>query len=150
MLKDESDLRAFVQAFRDEFCKLPAEDIAFPRGCNGLDDYADYSGIYKKGTPIQVKGALIFNHWVRKKKLDQRYPLIREGEKVKFVYLRMPNPVREKVISFMTTIPNELALKDFIDYETQFEKVFTEPLTTIAEVIGWELEEISTLEDLFA
>jgi DNA polymerase elongation subunit (family B) len=150
MLKDESDLRAFVQKFRDEFCMLPAEDIAFPRGCNGLDEYADYSGIYKKGTPIQVKGALIFNHWVRKKKLDQRYPLIREGEKVKFVYLRMPNPVREKVISFMTTIPNELALKDFIDYETQFEKVFTEPLTTIAEVIGWELEEISTLEDLFA
>jgi hypothetical protein len=86
---------------------------------------------------------------VRKKKLDQRYPLIREGEKVKFVYLRMPNPVREKVISFTTTIPEEFALKDFIDHDTQFEKVFTEPLTTIADAIGWKLDEVSTLEGLF-
>jgi DNA polymerase elongation subunit (family B) len=150
MLKDEAHLRSFVQQFRSEFSTLPAEDVAFPRGCNGLDDYADYSSIYKKGTPIHVKGALVFNHWVKKKKLDTRYPLVREGEKVKFIYLRMPNPVREKVISFTTEIPNELLLRDYIDYETQFDKVFVEPLTIIAEVIGWKLEEVSTLEDLFA
>jgi DNA polymerase elongation subunit (family B) len=150
MLQDEAHLRAFVQKFHTEFSTLPPEDIAFPRGCNGLDEYADYSSIYKKGTPIQVKGALIFNHWVKKKKLESRYPLVREGEKIKFVYLRMPNPVREKVISFTTTIPSELGLKDYIDHDTQFDKVFTEPLTTIADVIGWKLQEISTLEDLFA
>lgn len=150
MLKDEAHLRAFVQQFHTEFSSLPAEDIAFPRGCNGLDEYADYSSIYKKGTPIHVKGTLVFNHWVRKKKLDSRYPLVREGEKIKFVYLRMPNPVREKVISFTTTIPSELGLKDYIDYDTQFEKTFTEPLTAIADVIGWQLQDISTLEDLFA
>jgi len=149
MLKDEAHLRAFVQEFHAEFTKLPAEDIAFPRGCNGLDEYADYSSIYKKGTPIQVKGALVFNHWVQKKKLTAKHQPIREGEKIKFVYLRMPNPVREKVISFTTTIPEEFALKDFIDHDTQFEKVFTEPLTTIADAIGWKLDEVSTLEGLF-
>jgi len=149
MLKDEAHLRGFVQEFRDEFVRLPAEDIAFPRGCNGLDEYGDYSSIYKKGTPIQVKGALIFNHWIQKKKLTSKHQPIREGEKIKYIYLRMPNPVREKVISFTTTIPDEFALRDFIDHDTQFEKVFTEPLTTIADAIGWKLDEVSTLEGLF-
>lgn len=150
MLKDEDAMRTFVQEFHTEFMSLPAEQIAFPRGCNGLDDYADYSNIYKGSTPIAVKGALIYNHWIKKKKLDRKYPLVREGEKIKFIYLRMPNPVREKVISFVTAIPDEFGLKDYIDYNIQFEKTFVEPLTAIAGKIGWKLKEVSTLEDLFA
>ena len=149
MVEDETALRASVQKFRDAFMNLPAEQVAFPRGCNGMDEYADYSSIYKKSTPIAVTGALIYNHWILKKKLDRKYPLVRNGEKVKFCYLTMPNPIREKVIAFTTTIPEELNLNDHVDYETQFEKTFIDPLTTITNTIGWKLEEISTLEDLF-
>jgi DNA polymerase elongation subunit (family B) len=150
MVEDETALRASVQKFKDVFMALPPEQVAFPRGCNGMDEYADYSGIYKKATPIAVKGALIYNHWIHKKKLDKKYPLVRNGDKVKFVYLKMPNPVREKVIAFTTIIPEELCLKDHVDYDTQFEKTFIDPLTTITNTIGWKLEEITTLEDLFS
>ena len=150
MVEDENALRAFVNNFRDKFVTLPAEQVAFPRGCNGLDEYADYNSIYKKSTPIAVKGALIYNHWIRKKKLDRKYPLVREGEKIKFIYLKMPNPIQEKVISFVVAIPEELHLPTHIDYDLQFEKTFLDPLTTIVEKIGWKLEKINTLEDLFA
>jgi DNA polymerase elongation subunit (family B) len=149
MLKDESNLRRFVQDFHAEFIRLPADKVAFPRGCNGLDTYGDYSSIYKKATPIAPKGALIYNHWIRMKKLGKKYPMIREGEKIKYLYLRMPNPINEKVISFVTSLPEELSLDKHIDYEMQFEKSFVQPLTAIVEIIGWKLEETSSLEDLF-
>jgi DNA polymerase elongation subunit (family B) len=147
---DEGALRSFVESFHDEFVGLPVQQVAFPRGCNGVDEYADAARIYKKGTPIAVKGALIYNHWLKQKSLTKKYSGIRDGEKIKFVYLKEPNPLREKVISFPAGLPEEFGLGRFIDYETQFEKSFIEPLTTILDCIGWKVKDQSSLEGLFA
>lgn len=147
---DEGALQSFVQRFHDEFLTLPVYDIAFPRGCNGTDDYADSASIYRKGTPMHVKGALVYNHWIKKKGLSKKYPLIRNGEKIKYVELKIPNPIREKVISFPASFPEEFGLENFIDHETQFEKSFIEPLTTILNAVGWKVREESSLEGLFA
>jgi len=146
----ETELREFVAGFKEQFYASSVEQIAFPRGCNGLKEYRDDTTIYRKSTPLHVKGALIYNHWLRDKDLTKRYPKIGDGEKIKYVYLKVPNPVRDKVISFTAGIPKEFGLEaKYIDYDTQFEKSFEEPLSVILKIIGWQMREVSSLEGLF-
>jgi DNA polymerase elongation subunit (family B) len=149
MNADEDNLISFVEKFRDKFNKLPAEKIAFPRSCRGMLEYADANTIYRKSTPIHVKGSLLYNHAIKQKKLQKKYPVIKDGEKIKFVYLKVPNTIGDRVVSFLGSIPKELDLERFIDYNMQFEKSFLEPLTTITNVIGWKHEKSNTLESLF-
>lgn len=150
----EEDLIRFVSDFREEFMSLCPEDIASPRSVNGMAKYKDADQIYKKGTPIAVKGALLYNHHITKKRLTKKYNKIYEGEKIKFIYLKKPNPIMgfkgdECVISFPNKIPKEFAIEPFIDYNTQFEKTFIDPLKNIIKTIGWNYEEKNTLESLF-
>lgn len=146
---DEASLRGFVESCHARFLTLPVQEIAFPRGCNNMDEYADAASIYKKSTPIAVKGALLYNHWLNRHGLTKRYPPIREGDKIKFCYLRIPNPVREHVIAFVTVLPDELGLMPFVDREMQFEKAFLEPLTKLLDLVGWKVEDEASLESLF-
>jgi len=146
---NEETVQKFVANFREEFRKLPVEDISFPRGCNGLKEYADSVTIYKKGTPIHVKGAILYNHFLKQHNLTNKYPLIKEGEKLKFTYLKTPNPFRDMVVSFPTRLPKEFELQKYIDYETQFEKTFLEPIKLILDCIDWKTEKQSTLESFF-
>lgn len=148
MNKDLTELRKFVNNFKTEFKQLPVEEIAFPRSISGLRKYEDNATIFKKATPIQVKGALIYNHLIQKNKLDKKYPFIYNGDKVKFAYLKTPNTIHQTVIAFKDGIlPDEFELQQYIDYELQFQKGFLDPLRLILEVINWQLEEINTLED---
>ena len=145
---NQADLHTYIEKFREEFNQMPVEDIAFPRGVNGLRTYAG-SPIYAKGTPIHVRGSLLYNHYVKKLGLEKKYQLIKEGEKIKFVYVRKPNPFQEDVIAFPQTLPKEFGLHDFIDYETQFEKTFLDAMETVIKPIGWSVEAKSSLEDFF-
>lgn len=149
MNADEDQLISFVDKFRAEFNKCSADKIAFPRSCRGLEEYADPTTIYRKSTPIHVKGSLLYNHAIKQKKLQKKYSVIKDGEKIKFLYLKVPNPVGDHVISFLGSIPKELDLQRFIDYNQQFEKSFLEPLGSITTAIGWKHEKSNTLESLF-
>jgi DNA polymerase elongation subunit (family B) len=149
MNKDEGHVQEFVASFRNVFKSLPPEKVAFPRSCNGLKEYGDSTMVYKKGTPIATKGSLLFNHHLRKNKLTGKYQEIREGDKIKFIYLKTPNPLHEKVVAFGSKIPTEFDLDGFIDYDLQFDKTFIEPLRTILGVLGWKEEPVQTLEGLF-
>lgn len=150
MNKDESELHKFIDTFRDKFMKLPFEEVAFPRGCNGINKYSDANLVYKKGTPIQVKGALKYNQMLEDKNLLKRYQRISEGDKIRFAYLKMPNPSHDTVISVPDMLPRQLGLQDYIDYDTQFEKSFIDPLSNILKAIGWKSEESVNIEDFFA
>ena len=150
----ESDMVDFVEKCRQEFYSLPPEDIAFPRSVNGMDKYADRESIYKKSTPIAVKGALIYNHYLNQFKISKKYRNIREGDKIKFLMLKKPNPLggsigEDQVISFPNVLPKEFKLEGYIDFKTQFEKSFIDPLTAILDTIGWSTEKKNTLENLF-
>jgi DNA polymerase elongation subunit (family B) len=149
MTGTESDVQEFIANFREDFKKLPPEDISFPRGVNGIKEYSDSVSLYKKGTPIHVKGAIIYNHYLKEKGLTNKYPLIKDGEKLKFTYLKTPNPVKDSVISYPTRLPKELGLNDYINYELQFEKAFLEPIKIIVDCIGWSVEKQNTLESFF-
>ena len=145
---DEKILHKYVTDFRIEFDKMPVEDIAFPRGVNNLKQYVG-SPVYSKGTPIHVRGSLLFNHHLKRLQLDKKYPLIKEGEKIKFVYVRKPNPFAEDVIAFSQQLPPEFKLHDFIDYDTQFQKTFADALQTVIDPLGWKVEPTASLEDFF-
>lgn len=147
--KDEQELIDYIQKFKQEFSSLPIEEIAFPRSCNDVNKYYDSSTIFKKSTPIAVKGALIYNNLIRTMKLTKKYNLIRDGEKVKFIYLKEPNLSGSKVISFSQVLPAEFNLHNSVDFDLQFEKSFLDPLKTITDCINWKIEKRATLESLF-
>lgn len=146
---DECQAQDYIENFRKEFDKFAIEDISFPRGVNGIKQYSDSVTLYKKGTPIHVKGAILYNHFLKKKNLDKKYPLIQEGEKLKFTYLKQPNPFLDMVISYPGRLPQEFGLHEFVDYDMQFEKAFLGPMKLIFDCIGWKTEKYSSLESFF-
>ena len=146
----EEDVINFIDESRKKFKELPPEEIAFPRSVSDVVKYKSHSDIYVKGTPIHCRGALLFNHYIKEKKLTNKYSLINNGEKIKFIYLKKPNIIQENVISFIQDFPRELNLDKYIDYDLQFEKSFVEPLKAILDAIGWNVEKTVNLELFFA
>ncbi len=153
MSGDEKMLNSFIRDFREEFMKLPPEDIAYPRSCNGVEKFRGESQLFAKGAPIHVKGAILYNHLLKKDRLDNKYPFIQEGDKIRFLHLRQPNVYQSSAFSFMTEVPRELDIYDKIDYDEQFEKSFIEPLKVITEKMNWLIDSSygvqGTLEDFF-
>ena len=146
----EDEVQKFIADFREEFRSLQPEELSFPRGCNNLQKFSSPTTVYSKGCPIHVRGALLYNFHIKKNNLTNKYPLIQNGDKIKFMYLRTPNPVMENVFSFVGEMPRELGLDKHIDYDLQFEKSFLAPLQVIMDTIGWKVEKQATLEFLFA
>ena len=149
MTQTEEDVIRFIDKFKEEFFSMPPEDIAFPRSVNGLTKWSDPVTLYKKSCPIHVRGALLYNFQLKKRKLTYKYPLIQEGEKIKFCYLQKPNTVGENVISFISNFPTEIDIHKNVDYKLQFEKSFLYPLKIILDAIGWKTEKEVNLEFLF-
>ena len=145
----EEDLWEFVETSRKEFRKLPPEEVASPRGCNNLQQYSDVSNIYSKGTPIHVRGALLFYHLLKQKNIDKRYELIKNGDKIHFTYLTIPNTLNENVISFTNVFPREFDLRRYVDYDKQFDKSFVEPLKAVINLINWNVEPVASLDSFF-
>jgi DNA polymerase elongation subunit (family B) len=146
MTQPEEELHKFIAEFKTKFCSLSFEEVAFPRSVQDLTKYEKET----KSVPIHVRGALLYNNLVKKNKLIKKYELIKDGEKIKFSYLKMPNPVRDNVISSFSALPPEFKLNEYIDYDIQFEKAFMAPLNAILQVIDWHAEKQSTLEDFFS
>jgi len=145
----EDDVIDFIETSRKKFKKLEPEDIAFPRSASDVVKYQAHSTIYAKGTPIHIRGALLYNHYVKQHKLDNKYSLIQNGEKIKFCYLKKPNVIHENIISFIQDFPHEMGLDRYIDYDLQFDKAFLEPLKAILDAIGWKVEKTVNLEAFF-
>jgi len=153
MSGNEKELNTFIQDFREKFMELPPEDIAYPRSVNGLKKFSSSNGMFAKGAPIHCKGAILYNHLVKKHKLTNKYPLIQEGDKIKFLHMKQPNIYTASAFSFITFFPKELDILDRIDYNEQFTKSFVEPLRFITEKILWKIDDSygtqGTLEDFF-
>ena len=145
----EDDVIQFIENSRKEFRRLPPEEIAFPRSVSDVNKYKSSNMIYIKGTPIHVRGALLFNYYIKKHNLTNKYWLIGNGEKIKFCYLKKPNKLHENVISFIQDFPKELGIDKYVDHDLQFDKSFLEPLRIILDSIGWKVERTANLESFF-
>lgn len=152
MTKDEDSVISYIEQERKRFASMPFEDVAFPRGCKEMNKWIAHSSTkpFKTGTPIHVKGAIIYNEMLKTQKLEDKYEVIKDGDKIKFCYLKTPNYTGDHVIATPGKLPKELDLNKFIDYDKQFDKSFIEPLRTILDVIGWQVEKRNTLERFFA
>ncbi len=146
----EDEVIDYIEKCRKDFKELPPEDVAFPRSLSDVEKWKSTSTMYEKGCPIHVRGAILYNHYVKKKKLSNKYAAIQNGEKIKFCYLKTPNWMHENVISFIQDFPTELDLEKYVDYDLQFNKSFMEPIKVILDCIGWETERKNTLESFFA
>jgi len=149
MSGSEDDIIEYIEECRTKFKNMKPEQIAFPRTASDVQKYSSSSNIYASKTPIHVRGALLFNYYVKQRKLTNKYSFIQNGEKVKYIFLKKPNIIHENVISFIQDFPKELDLDKYIDYELQFEKAFLEPLKSILDVVGWSVEKSSSLESFF-
>ena len=150
LMKDgEMALREYVNDFETLFTQMPFEDVAFPRGCRYMTKWTSASDIYKKGTPIHVRGSLLYNKAIKDKKLNKKYNEIHEGDKIKFCYMKLPNPMRENVFAVPNVLPPEFGMEKYIDYEKQFEKSFKDPLNHICEAVGWSIDKQATLDQFF-
>ena len=151
MTETEQVVQDYIENFRNEFRTLPFEDVAFPRSISDLNKYSVESKelTIPKGTPIHVRGGLLYNHLLKKHGLEKSFENIKDGEKIKFCYLKEPNPARQNVISIISTLPKQFGIENYIDYDTQFDKAFLEPLKVILKSIGWSSEKQNTLEGFF-
>jgi DNA polymerase elongation subunit (family B) len=149
MNETEEDLHKFIAEFRETFKTLPFDEVAFPRGVKNIEKWETKTG-FASGTPIQVKAALAYNAILDKKNLAGKYEKITSGSKIKFAYMKMPNPFQTAVLGCSSAMPPEFGLEKYIDYDTQFNKSYIEPLKSVISTIGWNTEKIATLEDFFA
>jgi len=150
MTSTESEVQKFILNFKNEFRSLPPEAVSFPRSVSNITDWSDHKIIYKKGSPIHVRGSLLYNKYLKDLKINRKYEPIENGTRIKFCYLKLPNHIKENVIAYPEVLPKEFKLDNYIDYDLQFEKTFVEPLKLILDAIGWQPEEQTTLEDFFA
>jgi DNA polymerase elongation subunit (family B) len=144
----EADTQKYIADFRQQFNSLPPEQVSFPRSISNITDWME-RGSYKKGTPIHVRGAILYNKYLKQHKLTKKYESVVNGDRLKFTYLKVPNPIQENVIAYPDVLPEEFKLHRYVDYDLQFEKTFIEPLNFILKAVGWSAEEQATLEDFF-
>jgi DNA polymerase elongation subunit (family B) len=137
----EKDIIEFIKNTKQEFFQLEPHEVAFPKSVNNITKYFCNSTLYTSGCPIQVRGSILYNHYIKQKKLDKKYSKIKEGEKIRFLYLKEPNPIRENTIAFIQELPPEFGLNKYVDYEAQYQKTFLDPLKTILDIVGWKTEE---------
>lgn len=147
--KDIEGLRKHINNTHEQFKVVPVEEIAFPRGANNLSAYSSPETLYTKGCPIAVRGAILYNHYIHKFGLEDRYDLINEGDKIKFLYIKEPNKFKENIIGFLNILPPEFGLDSYVDRELQFEKVFMKPIEGILDAVSWELFPTSNLDEFF-
>ncbi len=145
----ERDVQNNIESFRTYFKTLSPDQIAFPRGITNLTQFRDKQTIYRKGTPIHARGGILYNKMLKDLSLDKQYNKIQNGEKIKFIYLRTPNHIKENVISFLDYLPEEFGLHRYIDYDTQFNKTFLDVIDPILSAVGWNSKEIATLDEFF-
>lgn len=149
MNRDEAEIQKYIKDFRKEFYDMTFEQVASPRGATSIMDYSDPVTRYKKGTPMHIRAAIVYNYQLKKLKLDNKYPMAQDGDQIRYCYMIEPNPFNSNVLACLSEMPKEFNAEQYIDYETQFTKTFLDPIKSILDIINWNSEEVTTLESFF-
>lgn len=151
ILMDETNISNVMGECKKAIMKLEPTKIAFPKTCNGLAKYSDNEGNPIKGAGSHVKAALVYNKYIRENNLENEYPIIQEGEKIRFIELKQPNRFNSDTFGFINRIPNDPLILEYIDYDKMYFKGFEKPMMEILERINMSglNSKTTSLEDLF-
>jgi len=147
--KNQIKLHKFIARIKRNWHKADLNRISFPVGVNGLDKYSDHKTIWSKGTPEHVRACLIYNHLIKENGLDKKYETIKNGNKIRYVYMKEPNPLRTDVIAYEKTLPTELEIRQHIDYRACYEKAFGKPMDDLLSKFGWTSKKTNSLDKFF-
>lgn len=146
--------RETIAEFRKLFFAKPISEISFQKGVSDMDKFLDpetnlpwegqwtdkASGkVRNGGCPINAKAAIYHNHLVDKLNLQKTYQKIKSGDKMKYAYLK-ENPMHWSVIGFIDDIPEEFGLKEYVDIQTHYEKIFYKPIEDVFTACGLDIE----------
>ncbi len=149
MTESEEAMHAYIKECKDDFFGRRFDEVGKPSGVEGVEKYSDRYTIFKKGTPWHVRGSLLYNNTLKKHKLDHKYELIGDQDKIRTCWLKLPNPVHENCFSVPDILPHELKLDQYIDYHKQWEVTFLKPLRGILHVINWDIQKRISILDFF-
>lgn len=136
--QNESDVHDKIKEIYDDFLELDPVEIAFPTSVNGIQKYTSESGGCKKGTPIHVRGAIVWNNLLEKNDIEDYEPIV-EGGKMRYVYLKQNHITTSHVIGFGDVgLPSSLGLDRYVDYDKMFQKTFMKPMDPFFEILGWD------------
>lgn len=147
----QKDLREWFEKCKNEFKKAPISDIV----ANMTVNRVDYDLRKDLGIPFNSRASLIYNEFIKKNNLEGSFNLIQAGDKIKYIYLKTPNTLGETIVnstgrSVKKTYPNVIGfiddnfiqyIKDYIDYDTQFEKTVIKPLEFMTNAINFTVKE---------
>lgn len=142
----ETTVQKHIADVKSEFMKLPIEAIAIPKGVTDITKYMTPGNGYRSGTTQQAKAAIIYNRLVVNNKLSSKYTLIRSGDKIKLLPLKIPNPTRESIVGFLDKLPPEFGIEKYVDRNGIFEKAYLDPITRVLKSIGWTPKEVFSLD----
>lgn len=146
-ISEGKNSKEYVKKVHEEYQKLDIEELAFPRSVSNVLKYV-VNGEIVKGTPIQAKAAIHYNMLLNKFGLHKKYQIIRDGDKIKFLFLK-ENPYGFDTIAMKDKFPPEFKLDEYIDKEKHYYKAFQKPIEDMFSVCGWELEGTMETDDLF-
>ena len=147
----QKDLREWFEKCKTEFINAPVSDIVSNMTVNCID----YDLRKDLGIPLNSRASLIYNEFIKKHNLEGSFNLIQAGDKIKYIYLKTPNTLGETIKNttgrtVKSSYPDVIAFtddnfiqyfKDYIDYDTQFEKSFIKPLEFMTNAINFTVKE---------
>lgn len=143
---DEEKIHKFVLSVHEELYNLHIDDLAGNTTVNNITLFQDGLGGYRTGTPGHVRAAIAYNNLVS---ASDQYQKINNGDKVKIIQLKEPNPVKSKSICWIDKFPDDLIDPKYIDREKDYQKFFIKPFTRVLDVLSWHTEYQPNLDDLF-
>lgn len=119
-----------------EFRNSPLDEIAGNFSVSDISSKMDDSEKgYVKGVHINARAAIVSNRVVESDEKARIYiEPIKNGDKIKMLPLRLPNPTKENIIAWKDEFPDifrERKIDQYIDWTTHFQKAFMNPLKKI-------------------
>lgn len=132
-----------ILSFRGEMDSLPFKDVAKNTSVQKIKEYDNKKekGFknFEKGCPAHVKASISYNRWLRINKLDNIYEPIRNGDKIKWAYLKN-NPLGVPTMALKGfNDPQDLIdfVSKYVNYDALFESELKKKVQAFYDALSW-------------
>jgi len=146
---NQEQMQTFIADTETEFFQLNVSKIAKPTSITDIVKYTDNVGMPVKGATAAAKGSINYNNLLIKHKLQSQFSQISNGDKIRLLPLKMPNPSNMEIIAFKEKIPVEFGIEKYVNMNILFEKNFIDPISRVLTVMGWSAIKKYNIGDFF-